>query len=119
MDASGIKVAEHTGGEPVANPLSTSREIDQVDLRQNRKFLQRHLPGVSNRLSHHAPCLYTMSPDGHFFVDRHPGAPQVAFAAGLSGHGFKLAPALGEILADLATEGATPHPINFLRADRR
>ena len=46
-----------------------------------------------------------MTPDGHFVVDRHPEHPQVALAAGLSGHGFKFVPVLGRILADLALEG--------------
>ena len=48
-----------------------------------------------------------MTPDGHFVVDRHPEYPQVAFAAGLSGHNFKFVPVLGRILADLALEGRT------------
>ena len=52
-----------------------------------------------------------MSPDEHFIIDVHPEHPQVCFAAGLSGHGFKFAPAIGEILADLATKGATGHDI--------
>ena len=54
-----------------------------------------------------------MTPDGHFVVDRHPEHPQVAFAAGLSGHGFKFVPVLGRILADLALEGRTSLPITF------
>jgi glycine/D-amino acid oxidase-like deaminating enzyme len=59
-----------------------------------------------------------MTPDGHFLVGPHPRHPQVALAAGLSGHGFKFAPVLGEILADLALEGSTRHPIEFLAPGR-
>jgi glycine/D-amino acid oxidase-like deaminating enzyme len=55
-----------------------------------------------------------MSPDEHFIVDRHPDHERVVFAAGLSGHGFKFAPALGEALADLAINGSTRLPIGFL-----
>ena len=57
-------------------------------------------------------CLYTMTPDGDFIIDRLPGAPQIVIASPCSGHGFKFAPAIGEILADLATEGATRHDIS-------
>jgi len=59
-------------------------------------------------------CLYTMTPDSHFVIDRHPEWPQVVFAAGFSGHGFKFASVMGEALADLALEGASRLPIGFL-----
>ena len=62
--------------------------------------------------------MYTMSPDENFIVDLHPRYPQVAFAAGLSGHGFKFTCVLGEILADLALNGRTDHPIGFLNCRR-
>jgi glycine/D-amino acid oxidase-like deaminating enzyme len=63
--------------------------------------------------------MYTMSADEHFIVDRHPKNPRLVFAAGLSGHGFKFATVLGEILADFVVHGETLHPIEFLRCDRR
>ena len=59
-----------------------------------------------------------MSPDEHFIVDRHPQHANVVFAAGLSGHGFKFAPVLGRALADLALDGGTELPIEFLVAAR-
>ena len=62
--------------------------------------------------------MYTMTPDEHFIVDRHPRNPQVVLAAGLSGHGFKFTGVLGEALADLSLEGATRLPIGFLSATR-
>ena len=58
--------------------------------------------------------MYTMTPNGNFIVDRHPRWPQVSLVAGLSGHGFKFAPVLGEALADLAIDGKTSQPIEFL-----
>ena len=64
-------------------------------------------------------CLYTMTPDGHFIVDQHPQYEQVLFAAGFSGHGFKFAPVMGEVLADLALEGRTERPVDFLRLGGR
>jgi sarcosine oxidase len=59
-----------------------------------------------------------MSPDEHFIVDRLPDDPRIAFAAGLSGHGFKFTPVLGQALADLVLDGQTPLPIDFLSLDR-
>jgi len=51
-------------------------------------------------------CLYTNSPDGHFILDR--VGDRAVIACGFSGHGFKFAGVIGEILADLATTGSTP-----------
>lgn len=59
-----------------------------------------------------------MSPDEHFIVDRHPATERIVFAAGLSGHGFKFTPVLGRALAELALDGATPLPMEFLSLDR-
>jgi sarcosine oxidase len=50
-------------------------------------------------------CLFTNSPDEHFILDLHPEFPQVSMAAGFSGHGFKFAPVIGEIMADFAIDG--------------
>jgi monomeric sarcosine oxidase len=114
----GVKVAEHTGGEPVADPSAVDRTVDPADRARVVAFLRAHLPGVSDRSLAHAVCMYTMSPDGHFLVDLHPEHANVAFVAGLSGHGFKFASVLGEILADLALDGRTAHPVGFLRLRR-
>ena len=59
-----------------------------------------------------------MAPDGDFILDRLPGAPAVIVASPCSGHGFKFAPVIGEILADLATAGATRHDISRFRLTR-
>jgi sarcosine oxidase len=63
-------------------------------------------------------CLYTNSPDGHFIVDRHPASRHATIACGFSGHGFKFASVMGEILADLATTGTTALPVGFLGLGR-
>jgi sarcosine oxidase len=64
-------------------------------------------------------CLYTNTPDENFIVDYLPGyGKDVAIAAGFSGHGFKFASVIGEILADLAINGSTKMPIAFLSAQR-
>jgi len=117
-DEWGLKVAEHSGGQVIDEPLNVDRSINPHDRRQVEDFLAQYLPGVSRTLRKHVVCMYTMSADSHFVVDRHPQYPQVAFVAGLSGHGFKFASVLGEILADLARDGRTTLPIEFLRCSR-
>ena len=117
-DGSGVKVSEHSGGENVADPAAVDRSVDPADRGRVEHFLARCVPGVSTRPTAHAVCMYTCTADRHFVVDRHPTRERVVFAAGLSGHGFKFAPVLGEILADLATEGRSPLPIRFLSGTR-
>jgi sarcosine oxidase len=62
--------------------------------------------------------MYTMTPDKHFIVDRHPEYAQVAIACGFSGHGFKFSNVIGEVLANLVLNGKTAHDTRFLSADR-
>jgi sarcosine oxidase len=62
--------------------------------------------------------MYTVTPDRHFVIDRHPRHPHVAIACGFSGHGFKFAPAVGEILTDLTLEGRTRQNISRFSAAR-
>lgn len=118
IDDRGLKVAEHSGGQPVADPLADPRQLDQADLHRVRSFVDNHLAGGAGELVRHSVCFYTMSPDEHFLVDRHPELPQVVFAAGLSGHGFKFTSVLGEALADLALDGASRLPISHLAVSR-
>lgn len=118
FDEMGLKAAEHTGGLTVDDPLRLERHLTPEDRRPLEAVLRRHMPGVSDHCVHHTVCMYTTTPDGHFIVDRHPEHAQVCFAAGLSGHGFKLSNLLGDVLADLALTGSTHHPIDFLSIGR-
>jgi len=118
LDERGVKFAEHSGGRPVDDPLTVDRTIDLEERQRLVDVLSLHLPGVSSYVTDHTVCLYTMSPDEHFIVDRHPAHANVVFAAGLSGHGFKFAPVLGRALADLALDGGTDLPIEFLSLSR-
>jgi len=118
LDPRGVKIAEHSGGRVVKDPLMVDRSIDSEEQRRSLDILARHLPAVSPRMSDHCVCLYTMSPDEHFIVDHHPAHANVAAAAGLSGHGFKFAPVLGQALADLVLDGGTDLPIEFLSLAR-
>lgn len=114
----GLKCAEHTGGASVADPLTVDRQPWPDETGRVEQFLARYLPQVSPNATNFAVCLYTLSPDRNFIVDRHPAHPPVCLAAGLSGHGFKFASVLGEVLADFATEGHSPLPVEFLSCGR-
>lgn len=122
FDSRGVKVAEHTGSAPVSDPLAVDRELREADRQPLESFLTAHLPGVTHNCTDHDACLYTLTPDGHFVIDRHPTWPQVVFAAGLSGHGFKFSSVLGNILADMTIDGAIDGknalPIDFLSVSR-
>jgi sarcosine oxidase len=118
IDARGVKVAEHSGGRVVADPLVVDRANDPTDQRHVAGFVERYLTQSTTECTDYSVCMYTMTPDQHFVVDLLPGHPQVAFAAGLSGHGFKFTGVLGEALAQLALDGKTPLPISFLSAAR-
>jgi glycine/D-amino acid oxidase-like deaminating enzyme len=117
LDGGRMKIAVHSGGVPLADPLARDRRADRQEQRVAERFLRECLPDVEVPHVDHANCLYTMTPDGHFVVDRHPRHANVAVVAGLSGHGFKFTPVLGEVVADLLTE-ARSLPIEFLSAAR-
>jgi len=118
IDDTSIKVAEHTGGKVVADPLAVDRELDRADQQRVAAFVEENLTDATTECLDHAVCMYTMTPDAHFVVDRHPGYAQVVFAAGLSGHGFKFTGMLGEALAQLALNGRAEQPIEFLNVHR-
>lgn len=118
LDARGVKLAEHSGGQPVDDPLSVDRSRRESDVAPAAGFVQQCLPRLSTRCVDHSVCLYTMTPDQHFIVDRHPRQPWVVLAAGLSGHGFKFTSQLGEALAELALGGKKPPELEFLRLGR-
>lgn len=114
----GVKVAMHEPGEVVADPAAVDRTLRDEDVAPVVEALRWCLPGLEAAPTHSAICMYTMTPDEHFVVDRHPEHPQVVFGAGFSGHGFKFSSVLGEALADLALDGRSELPVGFLGAGR-
>jgi sarcosine oxidase len=110
-DATGVKVAKHHHLDEAVDPDHYDHTVSAADEGTIRNVLKAHLPDAEGRLLAAQTCLYTMTPDGDFIIDRLPGCPQVIVAAPCSGHGFKFAPVIGEILADLAATGSTDHDI--------
>lgn len=114
VDERGVKVAEHSGGQKIDDPLAVDRQIDAEDLLRVTAFVDGQLPLLTSGHREHSVCMYTMSLDQHFVVDSHPTHEHIAFATGLSGHGFKFAPILGQVLSELVLDGGTELPIDFL-----
>jgi sarcosine oxidase len=117
MPDHGVKIGRHDIGE-VCTPETVRRGVDAEEIAMFRAVLERYLPGANGPLAATLTCLYTMTPDKNFVIDKHPHDPHVVYACGFSGHGFKFAPVIGEVLADLAMEGRTDQPVEFLSAAR-
>jgi glycine/D-amino acid oxidase-like deaminating enzyme len=101
-----VKVARHGVGRAL-HPESPARAVTDDDYRALRSFLADTFPDlVDAEIASTRVCLYCDSDDGHFWIDRDPARPHVTVAAGDSGHGFKFAPVLGDMIADVV-EGAT------------
>jgi sarcosine oxidase len=115
--ATGLKVSRHHS-EDVVDPDRVDRDEHPADVERVRTFMRRFMPGANGPLRGSMVCLYTNTPDLAFVIDVHPAVPGVAYASACSGHGFKFAPVIGEILADLALSGSTSQPIERFRASR-
>lgn len=118
IDSNGMKVARHYGALELTNVDEIDRTPAEADQAPIRGFLQKYLAAVDGPVRRAQVCTYTLTPDRHFILDLHPDHDNVAIAAGFSGHGFKFAPVVGEIMADLATAGRTVWPIEMFRIGR-
>lgn len=109
-DHAGLKIANHAGGGPT-DPDRVDRVVRPDEANDVLALAHALLPGVTDRVVESTVCLYAMTPDTDFVLDRHPTSPRVVFGAGFSGHGFKFATAVGEHLATLALDSrAEPFP---------
>ncbi len=96
----GFKVALHHVG-PSTTPDTVDRSVHAEERDYMRSLLQRFLPAANGALRETQVCTYTTTPDQHFIIDWHPTADRVIVASPCSGHGFKFASAIGEVLVDL------------------
>jgi len=113
-----VKIAKHHHRDETIIADEPRRAVSEVDEALIRPLLADHIPAANGPLAAAKTCLYTMTPDHDFLIDRLPEAPQIVIASPCSGHGFKFAPVIGEILADLALEGGTAHDIGRFRLSR-
>jgi sarcosine oxidase len=107
----------HHLDEPV-DPDRFDREPRPEDEAVLRACVRRYFPAADGPVMGLKACMFTNTPDEHFVVDRLPDHPQVVVASPCSGHGFKFASVMGEILADLALDGRTRHDIGLFRLER-
>lgn len=116
VTARGTKCGWHRTG-PVVDAESPRRFEPSLQ-RAMRDWVRDRLPGLDPEPLEELTCLYTNTADHDFIIDRHPRHPQVTIAAGFSGHGFKFVPAIGALIADLATDIEPDLPIGAFRVDR-
>ena len=110
----GVKVAGHHEGESTS-PDAIDREVHANETEGMRRIVRKFLPDADGPLRSAVVCMYTNTPDHHFLIDTHPSCPQVVIASACSGHGFKFSSAIGEVLADLATEGHSSFDLSLFR----
>ncbi len=110
----GAKLAVHHEGA-TASPEAVDRTLGVAEREQMEGLVRRYLPGLKPEVKSFAVCLYTDTPDQHFLIDRHPEHPQVWLGSPCSGHGFKFASAVGEVLADLAVTGRSRMDVGVFR----
>ncbi len=113
----GLKLGSHLHGDSV-NPDNVDRRIYEADEATFRECLEKYMPSANGDVLAIKICLYTNTPDENFIIDHHPKHKNVILACGFSGHGFKFASVIGEILSDLAIKGQTEQPIGFLSLKR-
>lgn len=106
----GIKIARHVTSGAAADPDLIPEQVEPAEIDCLREFLAREFVPPVERLVGAEHCLYTNTSTEDYIVDLHPDSDRVAIAAGFSGHGFKLAPVCGRVLAELVTEGKTSIP---------
>jgi sarcosine oxidase len=108
--AGGIKVAIH-GSDIECTPETIDRSIHESDFQRIVQNLKVRFPALDGELVRAETCMYTVSPDEHFVIGTHPQFQSCTIACGFSGHGFKFASVIGEMLADLSISGSTSHPV--------
>ncbi len=115
----GLKLAIHAPMGDTTDPGTIDRNPNNNDEKILTTALKKFFHGGYSETLHMKTCMYTNTPDGNFILDYLEGYDKdVVIAAGFSGHGFKFASVIGEVMADLAVKGDTALPIGFLNAGR-
>ncbi len=117
IDNRSVKVAFMNVGDP-CDPDRPKRSVAPEEIDRLRDFLASRIPGLDGECVRATTCMYTLTPDNHFVLGEHPRHSNVTVAMGFSGHGFKFASVIGEILADLAIHGSTQHAIDLFDPHR-
>lgn len=114
----GYKVGKfHHVGE-ISDPDQLDRGFRLKDEEMLRAFTLNHFPQAAGKMLRMVVCMFTNSPDHNFIIGVHQEYPQVSYAAGFSGHGFKFCSTVGEIMADLAVYGESSTDISIFSPSR-
>jgi sarcosine oxidase len=113
-----IKAGVHITKGRATNADDVRREVEKEERTAMRSLIARFMPDAAGPCADASVCMYTNTPDRHFVIDRHPAHPEVAVFTGGSGHAFKFSLVLGELLADLATDGDPRFDIGPFSASR-
>ncbi len=113
----GLKASIHHEGIAV-DPDAPRQDVTAAETAALCAIMERLMPDGVGRVIEQSTCLYTNTPDGHFAIGVHPDAPRVIIASPCSGHGFKFAPAIGELLAGLASGEAPRFDLEPFRLGR-
>lgn len=114
----GFKFGKYHHLEEKSRADEVDWNVHQRDEELLRSFAARYFPDGYGPTMDLQACMFTNTPDKHFVVDLHPDYPQVSLASPCSGHGFKFASVVGEVMADLAEKGSTRHDIRFFGLER-
>lgn len=114
----GFKIGVYHHLRETGHADALSREPTAADEAILREALAAYFPDANGPVLSLRTCLFTNTPDEHFVIDTLPGVPQVVVASPCSGHGFKFASVIGEVLADLATDRRSPLDLDLFRIDR-
>lgn len=115
IDGSGVKLSRYQPSTKIIDPLSTSLEPTEDEIAPIMKARDAYLPKLAQSFHQHRLCFYTLTKDENFLIDRHPQHSNIIFAAGCSGHAFKFAPVVGELVKRLVQDEALGFDIDFLR----
>ncbi|KAJ8280868.1 hypothetical protein GJAV_G00060190 [Gymnothorax javanicus] len=111
-----VKICYHTGSE--TNPDDRDKQTDRSDIDILSRYISRHLPGLEPVPAVVESCMYTITPDRHFVLDRHPLHSNIVIGAGFSGHGFKLGPVVGKVLCEMALGRMPSYDLSAFKIQR-
>lgn len=117
-DTPGMKFGRWHHRDEIVDPDTVDRNIYPEDEALLRQFGEKYFPDGAGKTLSMKACMFTNTIDEHFIMQTLADTPQVSFAAGFSGHGFKMASVIGEIMADLAITGETKHDIGLHHLER-
>jgi sarcosine oxidase len=117
LPGDGLKIGRHDIGD-ICTPHTIQRQVTPDEIEALQTVLNRYMRGGATSFKASLTCMYTNTPDRNFILDRHPTQPNVVYGCGFSGHGFKFSAVIGEVLAELSSEGKTHHSVGFLAAGR-